>query len=469
MLQRTSARTITLLYACDIILTVGALYLARWLRVALPYGRIIDAEGLALPAPMILLTAIIWSLTLVSFKVYDLRRMAHPVDEAQATLAAIAVATFILAGVLFFSYRGLSRLLYVYFVALDAAFLLAARRVLPRLARGAQGAAHRRALIIGGGPVGQQVAAALAPMAALGLGVVGYLHDGPEPDAAMGILPRLGGTADVRRVVADHGVHEAIIALPLEAHDRVAALARSLQDLPVNVKVVPDYSDLALLRARPEQLGDLLLIGLQEPIIGPLDRAVKRGFDIMVATLALLLLAPMLGVIALAVAITSPGPVFYGSRRAGEGGRPFTMFKYRTMVRGADTSEGDLVAATADGRTTFAKRPDDPRVTRVGRFLRRWSLDELPQLFNVLRGEMSLVGPRPELPALVERYEAWQCKRFSVPQGITGWWQISGRAGKAKHLHVEDDLYYIRNYSLLLDLYILWRTVGATLKGEGAF
>jgi lipopolysaccharide/colanic/teichoic acid biosynthesis glycosyltransferase len=171
----------------------------------------------------------------------------------------------------------------------------------------------------------------------------------------------------------------------------------------------------------------------------------------------------------LAVKLSSPGPVLYVSRRVGEAGQIFKMRKFRTMFVGADQDEGALVGETADGRLLFDKQESDPRVTGVGRILRRYSLDELPQLLNVLLGEMSLVGPRPELPALVARYEPWQQQRLSVPQGITGWWQVSGRSNKAKYLHVEDDLYYIRHYSLLFDWQILWRTLGVVLKGEGAF
>jgi lipopolysaccharide/colanic/teichoic acid biosynthesis glycosyltransferase len=143
------------------------------------------------------------------------------------------------------------------------------------------------------------------------------------------------------------------------------------------------------------------------------------------------------------------------------------------MVEGAEEQELELAVqteATEGGPPLFDKRPDDPRVTRLGRFLRRTSLDELPQLINVLTGEMSLVGPRPELPWLVQRYLPWQRKRFAVPQGITGWWQVNGRSNRAEHqLRVEDDLYYIRNYSLLLDVRILWKTIASVVRGEGAF
>jgi lipopolysaccharide/colanic/teichoic acid biosynthesis glycosyltransferase len=144
------------------------------------------------------------------------------------------------------------------------------------------------------------------------------------------------------------------------------------------------------------------------------------------------------------------------------------MIKFRSMVAGADQRQDEVVERTEEGRLIH-KRKDDPRVTRVGAFIRTTSLDELPQLFNVLKGEMSLVGPRPELPWLVEQYEPWQRKRFAVPQGITGWWQVNGRSTKLMHEHTEEDLYYIQNYSLLLDLEILYRTIGAVIKRSGAY
>ena len=161
-------------------------------------------------------------------------------------------------------------------------------------------------------------------------------------------------------------------------------------------------------------------------------------------------------------------PFSISQQRVGESGKLFWMHKFRSMVVGAEEQEGDMTVAFRD-RELLNKQPDDPRVTGVGRFLRRTSLDELPQLINVLKGEMSLVGPRPELPWLVEQYEPWQWQRFAVPQGITGWWQVNGRSDQPMYLHSEEDLFYIQHYSLLLDIQILWRTIGAVLKGRGAY
>jgi len=471
MLKRSSARYVVTLYMADMILTLSALFAARWLRVILPWGKNLDVSGAALYWPMFVLAAVIWSITLASFKAYDPQRFAQVADELQIIVAAVAVATVVFAGALYFSYRGLSRLLYVYFFVLDVLLCLAARLILRRLMGGNLRSGHRRSvLIVGAGEIGRRVARSLQPCAWMGIEVVGYLDDDPgkvgqtvEQHQVLGALDR------IEEVINQFGIQEVVIALPLGEQHQLANLVTRLQELPVNIKVVPDYSEMVFFRTSTEQLGSVLLIGLKEPVIGPIDRLIKRLFDVLVSALGMLLLSPLFAGLAIAVALSSPGPVFYRSRRVGEGGRTFYMFKFRTMYKDADKREQELISETEEGKLIFDKREDDPRITPLGRFLRRYSLDELPQLYNVLIGEMSLVGPRPELPSLVERYEPWQRKRFGVPQGMTGWWQISGRGSKAKYLHVEDDLYYIRNYSLLLDLRILWHTLGAALKGEGAF
>jgi len=241
-----------------------------------------------------------------------------------------------------------------------------------------------------------------------------------------------------------------------------------LEDQPVRVRVVPDFLDLAMSRATIEDFNGLPLVGLRDPAIDDFDRVVKRVFDLVISTLTLLIAWPIMLVIAVAIKLDSPGPALFVQERIGENGQPFKMFKFRSMVVDAEQLVSSVVQEDDNGLLVH-KVPDDPRITRVGRFIRRMSLDELPQLFNVLRGEMSLVGPRPELPRLVERYETWQRRRFTVPPGMTGWWQVNGRSDRLMHQHTEDDLYYIQNYSPLLDIRILWRTVGVVLRGRGAF
>lgn len=206
----------------------------------------------------------------------------------------------------------------------------------------------------------------------------------------------------------------------------------------------------------------------REPGLSRSERAAKRVFDILLAGTALLLALPVMLIVALAIKLESKGPVFFKQRRVGEGGRFFHMFKFRSMVVNAEALQSTVNKTSADGKTLH-KHKDDPRVTKIGKFIRKTSLDELPQLLNVLLGDMSLVGPRPELPWLVEQYEAWQRERFLMPQGITGWWQVTGRSDKPCHLSTEDDVHYIRNYSLWMDIKIMAMTIPALLKSKGAF
>jgi lipopolysaccharide/colanic/teichoic acid biosynthesis glycosyltransferase len=187
-------------------------------------------------------------------------------------------------------------------------------------------------------------------------------------------------------------------------------------------------------------------------------------FDILFSLLVILLFWPVYLIIAFLIRWDSPGPAIFKQQRVGEGGVLFTMYKFRTMIQDAEEKQNEFIVKDQNGNIIH-KRPDDPRITKLGNFLRKTSLDELPQFYNVLIGDMSLVGPRPELPWLVEKYEPWQRKRFTVPQGITGWWQVNKRSEEIMHMSTKDDLYYVYNYSFWLDIRILVMTVGAMFRG----
>ena len=194
----------------------------------------------------------------------------------------------------------------------------------------------------------------------------------------------------------------------------------------------------------------------------------KRAFDLLIASVALVAATPVLAIASLMILMEDGRPVLFVQPRVGQNGRLFEMLKLRTMVRGAESLQ--LVGESLDtDRQLVHKRRDDARVTKIGRILRRLSIDELPQLVNVLIGDMSLVGPRPELPRIVSAYEPWQFQRLAIPQGITGWWQVSGRSDRPMHLHTEDDVYYLRNRSFWLDLRILLQTIWIVLIGRGAY
>jgi len=378
------------------------------------------------------------------------------------------MATLIFAGALYLSFRQVSRLLFVYFFALDLVFLLALRVSLRLIFKLLNGRAHQsaRVLIVGAGDVGQKVAGMIREYAWTGLELVGYLDD--DRRKFNNGLPVLGTLDQARRVVQTHQVNEVIIALPLRAHERMEELVQSLQQTTANIRVVPDFFAMALFQAKVEDFGGMPLIGLRVPALSEFDRLMKRAFDLVVGSVLLLFSLPVMAIVAITIKLDSPGPAMFKQERVGENGRLFQMYKFRSMVEDAEQRRDEVIEKNAQGHIIH-KKPEDPRVTRVGHFIRRTSLDEFPQLFNVLKGEMSLVGPRPELPWLVEKYEPWQRTRFTVPQGITGWWQVNGRSNKLMHEHTEEDIFYIKNYSLLLDILILWKTIGAVLKREGAY
>jgi exopolysaccharide biosynthesis polyprenyl glycosylphosphotransferase len=310
----------------------------------------------------------------------------------------------------------------------------------------------RRALVVGAGPLGQEVVRRLRGHPEFGVRVVGYLDDRiPVGDRVEG-REVLGDCAAVTRILADYRVDQLFLALPLEAHHEVLKVLNAIEGELVDVKMVPDVLQFVTIGAAVEELEGLPVISLaQSPITG-WSRLLKRGMDLALAALGLLLLAPMLGLIAYLISRKRSGPVFYRQERMGLDGRSFTMLKFRTMPVDAEVETGPVWSPH-----------DDRRPTPLGRVLRRFSLDELPQLWNVLRGDMSLVGPRPERPFFVHQFKTLipqYMLRHKVKAGLTGWAQVNGLRGNtslAKRL--DYDLYYIQNWSLALDVKILILTL----------
>ncbi len=462
------------LFVLDLLFTPVGLFLAAMLRGSLPFGRggPLPEELVSLPWFVYLLAVACWCSGLVMSTAYDPQRVLRWYNEAVRVIWGGGIGTVLMAGALFIAYREMSRLQFIYFFVINLGLLLghrAAFRVYYRLIGRARPGWRSRILILGAGVLGQKLARVLLDHSRWGYTLVGYLDDASSKQGQTFEGARVLGTLDAMRpVVEAHKVEELWVALPVRAFERINHVVVKAETLPVRVKIAPDYLSLAMIQAQVETLAGIPLIGLREPVITGIPRMAKRAMDIVVAGLSFLVAAPFLLVIAIAIRLETRGPALFRQKRVGENGRLFDMLKFRTMVADAEARQQEVLAEAGDGQVIH-KRRDDPRVTRVGRLLRRYSLDELPQLINVLRGDMSLVGPRPELPWLVEKYKPWQRKRFAVPQGITGWWQISGRSDKPMHLNTDDDLYYVYNYSLWLDLWILLRTPLAALKGRGAF
>jgi exopolysaccharide biosynthesis polyprenyl glycosylphosphotransferase len=295
--------------------------------------------------------------------------------------------------------------------------------------------------------------------------VVGYTGDEQQPDIG---VPHLGPIEATPQIVAEQHIDEVVFVMPPHQRAQIVRLSLQLQQHPVMLHMAPDVIDLAFARTSVQTLGGVPVISLRESTLTEPQRAFKRFFDVVASALLLVLLAPVIGLLALAIKLESPGPVFFSQERIGQHGRRFRIIKFRSMYADAEQHWREVARRDAEGRLLH-KNSDDPRVTRVGRKLRRTSMDELPQLFNVLRGEMSLVGPRPEMPYVAAEYEPWQWQRFRVPPGMTGWWQVNGRSDWPMHLHTDDDLYYIQNYSFWLDLRILLKTVGVVFRGHGAY
>jgi exopolysaccharide biosynthesis polyprenyl glycosylphosphotransferase len=336
-----------------------------------------------------------------------------------------------------------------------------------RLVGNGKGASHH-VILIGQGDQVLRATERLTKLGWAGVEVLGCISDQPPTSNGTDGLKFLGPLDQANEIIRGTHTEDVVIAMPRESYARVEALVGQLLELPCNLWIAPDYFSILLYGSQVENLGGVPMISLKVPTLSGYERVAKRLLDVAAGGLLTMLGLPIMGLIALAIRLDSPGSAFFRQSRVGENGRVFGMLKFRTMNEDAERHLSEVVVTDSKGDLHY-KRGDDPRVTGVGRWLRRTSLDELPQLFNVLRGEMSLVGPRPEMPWLVDQYEPWQRKRFAVPQGMTGWWQVNGRSDKPMHLNTEDDMFYVRNYSILLDLRILVKTVLVVLRGRGAY
>ena len=326
------------------------------------------------------------------------------------------------------------------------------REVLER--RWRAGIGLKRILIAGSGELGRLVADKVLEHRELGYQIVGFVDDRAAAGDHLGYrgLPLLGSIDDAADVMARESIDHLYVALPPDQHVRMLELLDSTSRLMVDVKVVPDLLQVIALRARLEDLDGIPVININDVPLQGFNTIVKRCIDVAISGAALSLIAIPSAIVTLLIKITSRGPVFYRQERMGLDGKPFTIVKFRSMYDDAERHTGPVWTV-----------PDDPRVTPLGRFLRRSNLDEVPQLWNVLRGDMSIVGPRPERPHFVEQFKhkiPQYMLRHKVKAGLTGWAQVNGWRGNTPlEKRIEYDLYYIENWSVRLDLKIMWLTL----------
>ena len=372
----------------------------------------------------------------------------------------------LLAGLATF-YRGFSysRLVLLFFFGLDVLFVFAGRTAIRRYLEEAwrHGVNVRLVLVVGAGRLGRALVDKFLEHPEAGLRAIGFVDDAPEKrSTSYRGLPVLGTTGDAAGIVDERGVDTVFMALPLEAHRAMLSVLKDVGRTVADVRVVPDLLQHITFRAGIEDFDGLPVVHLtQVPLTGWMS-LVKRTLDVAISATALVALSPLLGAIALAIRLSGRGPILYRQRRMGLDGRPFDILKFRSMVVGAEEESGPTWASE-----------DDPRRTRLGVLLRAWSLDELPQLVNVFRGEMSLVGPRPERPEFVREFKEkfpQYMLRHRVRAGITGWAQVHGwRGNTSLSKRIEYDLYYIENWSLSLDIKILWMTLRHGLRHRNAY
>jgi Undecaprenyl-phosphate glucose phosphotransferase len=465
MLKAHSRLLEQLMLVGDLVLVAGSWLLAYRLRFfvagpPLPFGDVPPLRDYLL---MLLPILLVWGVSFRAFGLYRPRRIGSHLSEARDIAKASTVGVLVLVAVMTFFFRGYdySRVVIVYFGLLSVAtvwFSRAAFREALRFVR-RRGYNLRYAVVVGGGELAATVVQRMQGRPDVGMQVLGVVGDDRE---STGGASWLGGYKDLRAVLDTHTVDHIVLALAHEDYGRLAGLLDAVGDDPVTIHVVPDLLRFTSLCGGVEQFEGIPFIHLRESPLYGWNRVAKRAFDFLFSLAVLVVAWPLLLAIAVVVRMTSPGSVFYRQERMGLDGRRFHMLKFRTMRPDAEAQTGPV---WADSR--------DERRTRLGSFLRRFSLDETPQFLNVLRGDMSIVGPRPERPVFVERFRQTvpgYMLRHKVKSGITGWAQVNGLRGNTSlEKRIQYDLEYIERWSVWLDIKIIALTIVRVLVDRNAY
>ncbi|MFQ5464373.1 MAG: undecaprenyl-phosphate glucose phosphotransferase [Thermodesulfobacteriota bacterium] len=410
--------------------------------------------------------ALIWGLSLKGFGLYRPRRLGNRASETLDIAKASLAATLVLVAVTFFVRQyEFSRMVIVIFFFLGTALLGTSRYLFREVLRyiRKRGFNIKRAIVAGTGAPARVVIERLEGHPEVGIEITGVVT-GARGDAGSRVfgVEVIGDYNDLGMLIKGRCVDILFIALSWNEHSKVMDILKSLSDETVDIMVVPDLYEFITLGGGVEEFDGLPVLNLQNTTIYGWNKIVKRGADIVIASILLALTSPLMVLLAVLVKATSPGPVLYRQERMSIGGDTFKILKFRSMWTGAEGASGAVWAG-----------PGDPRRTRIGAFLRRTSLDELPQLINVLRGDMSLVGPRPERPVFIEEFRKNVPRymlRHKMKAGITGWAQVNGWRGNTDlKKRVEHDLYYIEHWSFIFDVKILWLTLWKGLINRNAY
>jgi Undecaprenyl-phosphate glucose phosphotransferase len=413
------------------------------------------------------IVTIVFPLAFAVQGLYRIRPTRSKTEEWLSVAIGAVVATVVFSGVLLWVRPGNQNILYsratlLIFLVCAVVLVVLGRIIVRAVVEGGYRSGKRldRVLIAGSGELARAVVERVSGHRELGFALAGYLRNGEE--SKLDGLECLGTIDDAERVIAEQKIDHVFVALPHASSEAMMALLDRLVRSVVAIHVVPDLLQFMVLRSRVEDLDGLPTINLSETPLEGWSRFVKRGFDLLVATAAFIVFSPVMLLVAILIKLEDRGPIFYRQERMGLDGEPFDIFKFRSMHVGAENETG----------AKWAEK-DDPRRTRIGRFIRKTSIDELPQLFNVLLGDMSVVGPRPERPQFVEQFRAefpHYMLRHKVRAGMTGWAQVHGWRGNTSiRIRIEHDLYYIENWSLVLDVKILFMTLIHGLRSENAY
>jgi exopolysaccharide biosynthesis polyprenyl glycosylphosphotransferase len=457
--------------ATDALCGLGAGVLAYLIRFSSPTDR--PAAYLAVS----LIMPVVWLLTVLMAGGYDSRFIGVGTDEFRKIFNAGVFLTAAVAVVSYATKADFARGYVVIALPSVTLFDLAARYVLrKRLHRmRAVGTCMRRVVLVGYRAVVADMAAMLRKETQHGLLVTAACVVDADGAPVISDIPAFGGLDNIADVVRNCAADTvAVLPCPEMSGYRLRALAWELEKTGTDLCVAPALLDVAGPRTTIRPVAGLPLLHLDHPEFTGASQVIKAGFDKMVALAALAFGLPLMGLLALAVKLDDGGPAFFRQTRVGKDGRMFTVYKFRTMVIDAEQRRADLRRtagqhSTSGQHSVLFKLRNDPRITRTGTWLRRWSLDELPQLVNVLNGDMSLVGPRPALPEEAAMYGDHVRRRLAVKPGITGLWQVSGRSDLTWDDSIRLDLRYVENWSLMLDLHILWKTLSAVVRGSGAY